>query len=182
MVSGNLGPTMAPAIGAAAPSCTIAGESEYITSKDVVMYRSASLIPEGGPWLAQLECNVIICWTIACLVLLSAWPYCGTALVLLSFFNNQALYVSVALFASLLLPVCKHNQGVVDILDSWVFEYWRRYYSYKLTYVGDWGEFTKQVIFAEFPHGAFPVGELPHVVFPSCRRDQCPAEIRNGAL
>ncbi|KXZ51089.1 hypothetical protein GPECTOR_14g72 [Gonium pectorale] len=90
------------------------------------------------------------------------------ALVLLSFFWRPALYLVLALLATLALPAKPVLWPAFNRM--WLFKTWRHYFHYSFL-IEEALDPNKRYIFVEFPHGAFPIapivaGTLMQTLFP----------------
>ncbi|KAG2439722.1 hypothetical protein HYH02_010600 [Chlamydomonas schloesseri] len=85
------------------------------------------------------------------------WMHVLLALVVLSFWYRWALVTVLVLYSTLLLPPKPVLWG--PVCRSWIFQTWREYF--KFSYVFEEVlDSKKKYIFAEFPHGVFPMGPL----------------------
>jgi len=94
---------------------------------------------------------------IATLTLFICWVPLLIVLTFLAILGNlYARIVLVVLFLTVLLPAQPLNWQ--RFLKSWVLSTWRDYFSF--SYLLESHEPEKDYIFAEFPHGCFPMGPL----------------------
>ncbi|GMH39682.1 hypothetical protein BSKO_07580 [Bryopsis sp. KO-2023] len=85
----------------------------------------------------------------------TAWPYVMFLLLLFAWYP-PIFFVNLVLYSTLLMPAQLYWP---NFLNWDLFRTWREYFSfsYKMTEQLD---FNRKVIFAEFPHGTYPMGPL----------------------
>lgn len=91
------------------------------------------------------------------LLVYTGWMNWLLGLIIWSFFNKYVLCFVVALFSTLALPARPILWPAFNRL--WVFKTWREYFSFSY-YLEEACDPTKRYIFAEFPHGAFPIAAI----------------------
>lgn len=129
--------------------------------KTVYSAKPLRVFGKGIAWHEALIDAATLVWAILCHLILTSWPYTGVAILIGSVYSIALKYISIFAISTLLLPRCPHWQSIIDRLDMLVFQHWRRYISYKVTYHGAVDP-DAQYCFVEFPHGVFPLAGQMH--------------------
>ena len=91
------------------------------------------------------------------LSLYCCWPQVCLLLIVLSFFNQWALLISIFLLSTLAMPAKPLLWK--PFVQSYAFKTWRHYFSFSFLFE-ERLDHGKNYVFAEFPHGVFPMGPL----------------------
>ncbi|KAG1673426.1 hypothetical protein FOA52_002191 [Chlamydomonas sp. UWO 241] len=91
------------------------------------------------------------------LTLYTGWLHILLAMLIGSLFSKICFGVTVLLFSTLLLPPKPVLWKAFN--ESWAFKTWREYFKFSYLFEEHFHH-DKRYIFAEFPHGVFPMGPL----------------------
>lgn len=91
------------------------------------------------------------------LTLYVGWMNFFLCLCIAAFFSRIALYVVLALLATLALPARPVLWPAFNKL--WIFKTWREYFRYSFLFEEHLDK-DKRYVLAEFPHGSFPIGPI----------------------
>lgn len=78
-----------------------------------------------------------------------------------SAFSRVLAYITAAALGTLLLPLCRHSQRVVDVLNACFFHHWKRHISFRVVHEAGIDP-QRQYVAACFPHGVFPLAAQMH--------------------
>lgn len=116
---------------------------EHIPDADGII--RGRCLPQG--WFAEAVATTS-------LTLFVAWPWIFATLVVASLFSRAALALLVILLTSLTLPA---KLLWPEFTQCFILSTWQSYFSFGWTLEAELPK-TQNVIFAEYPHGAFPMG------------------------
>jgi hypothetical protein len=69
-----------------------------------------------------------------------------------AWYSTTCKYITIVAFSSLLLPRSPLSLAAIRVLDTFIFQHWKRQCSYKVTHDRTIAP-DQQYIVAEFPHG-----------------------------